>query len=289
MKDRWELLDWGSVESILRSNARYQLLLRFHWEFYSELAFLRARIYDSLKSSLLERGAPFEFSRWQRAVKYKFSLEPLSTKGSRTDPGGRFNIGAIDTARFTVFPGLYIAQEKATALAELLGRDNDGQGQPLSAEELALTKPDSVTAVSVSGKLEAVFDVGKKENLAGFVNLIKDFRLSLGLRKRARTLGLPPPRLVRTSHEMARELLTPNWRAWPMRLDVPAPSQIFGQIIVDCGIEGIVYTSALTKKPCLVVYPQNFANSSSFVELDDPVPSEIVQKRIDSATFKNFL
>jgi hypothetical protein len=59
--------------------------------------------------------------------------------------------------------------------------------------------------------------------------------------------------------------------------------------VSDAGMEGIVYTSVLTRKPCLVIYPQNFANSSSFVELDDALPDTTVQRRIDSTTFKKFV
>lgn len=156
MIDPEEPIESGLIADIRASKARYEQLIQFHWECYSELAFLRNRVYDSLKSSLRERATPFEFSKWQRAVKYRYSLDPLSTKGSLVDPGGRFNIGAIDTARYPVFPALYLASDKGTALAELLGRDKPGS--LLGAEELALTKPDSVTAVSVSGKLESALD-----------------------------------------------------------------------------------------------------------------------------------
>jgi len=37
------------------------------------------------------------------------------------------------------------------------------------------------------------------------------------------------------------------------------------------------------------VYPQNFANSSAFIEIDDPVPAETVKKRIDASSFKDFI
>ena len=150
------LLESGRLEDIPKSRAKLDALLKFHWEYHSELAFQRTKVYDSLKGSLLRTTEAFRFSNWQRAVKYKYSLDPLSTKGSRVDPGGRFNIGAIDTTRFVVFPGLYLARDKGTALAELLGRSDTDQ--PLTPEELALTNPNSVTVVSVSGNLESVFD-----------------------------------------------------------------------------------------------------------------------------------
>jgi hypothetical protein len=54
------------VEDIPKSRVLYQQLLRLHWESYSELAFLRNQVYDSLKSSVREGATPFQFSNWQR-------------------------------------------------------------------------------------------------------------------------------------------------------------------------------------------------------------------------------
>jgi hypothetical protein len=283
------LLESGRLEDIPKSRAKLDALLKFHWEYHSELAFQRSKVYDSLKGSLLRTTEAFRFSSWQRAVKYKYSLDPLNTKGSRVDPGGRFNIGTIDTTRFVVFPGLYLAADKSTALAELLGRSDSNQ--PLTPEELALTKPDSVTVVSVSGNLESVFDVRDAKNLVGFVNLIKDFQLSSALKAKAKELGLPSFKLtlIGAPETLQEELMKKNWRLWPMQFDVPTSSQIFGQIVQDAGIEGILYNSTMTEQPCLVVYPQNFANSPSFVELDGPLPSETVPRRLDRDTFKRFI
>jgi hypothetical protein len=239
-----------------------------------------------LKGSLRERAEPCEFSGWQRAVKYRYSLAPLSTKGSLSDPGGRFNIGAIDPSRFSVFPALYLASDKKTALAELLGRD--GPANSLTPEELALTKATSITVVSVSGRLESVLDIRDAKNLAGFVNLIKDFRLSRGLILKAKNVGLAV-KIVRSAAQLVKELQTFRWREWPMGYDVPSAPQIFGRIVLDAGIEGILYDSVLTHNLCSAIYPQNFQNSSSYIGLDDPCPSETIQKRIDSTTFKDFV
>src|SRR6266852_6330446 len=186
MIKRREVLDSGQISDILQSKVRFEQLVEFHWDYYSELAFQRNQIREQLKSSLREKAQTFEFSKWQRIVRYKYSLAPLSTKGSLTDPGGRFNIGELDRTRYRVFPALYIAADKGTALAEVLGRDEStGSFTP---EELALTKPDSITTVSVSGKLESVIDIRDGNNLAGFVGLIKDFRLSGSLVRKARKL-----------------------------------------------------------------------------------------------------
>jgi len=281
-----EPLDFGLIADIPKTKELFERQAQFHWDYYSELAFLRNQIYDSLKSSLRERTEPFEFSGWQRAVKYRYSLAPLSTKGSLSDPGGRFNIGAISPSRFPVFPGLYLASDKKTALAEILGRD--GPANSLSPEELALTKPTSITIVSVSGRLESVLDIRDSKNLTGFISLIKDFKLSSKLITKARKVGLFPIKTVTSASQLVKELQLSNWREWPMGWDVPSPPQIFGRIVLDAGIEGILYDSVLTHNLCSAIYPQNFQNSSAYIELDDPCPPE-TQKRIDSVTFKNFV
>ncbi len=286
MIKRREVLDSGQISDILQSKVRFEQLVEFHWDYYSELAFQRNQIREQLKSSLREKAQTFEFSKWQRIVRYKYSLAPLSTRGSLTDPGGRFNIGELDRTRYRVFPALYIAADKGTALAEVLGRDEStGSFTP---EELALTKPDSITTVSVSGKLESVIDIRDGNNLAGFVGLIKDFRLSGSLVRKARKLGFPV-RLIRTVKELGIILGKRAWRDWPMVFDVPAPSQIFGGLVMDAGTEGILYNSAITQRLCLAIFPQNFLNSSSFVELDDAAPTAEVQRRIDSSNFVNVI
>ena len=123
MSRGWEELESGRISDLIRSKAYFERLVEFHWEYYSELEFQRNQIREQLKSSLRDTAQPFEFTKWQRIVRYKYSLTPLSTKGSLVDPGGRFNIGDIDCARYPVFPALYIASDKGTALAEVLGRE----------------------------------------------------------------------------------------------------------------------------------------------------------------------
>ena len=156
-----------TIRDIAISKARFEELVEFHWRYYYELEIQRSKIRDQLHASVRERAEAFEFPKWQRAVKYKYSLDPLSTKGSLVDPGGRFNVGEIDPARYRVFPALYLAETKGTALAEVLGRERRPAG--LTPEELALTKSDSIAVLSVSGKLESVLDVRDRDNLQGFV------------------------------------------------------------------------------------------------------------------------
>jgi len=121
MTNEW-FLESGTVAGLVGSKVRYEELAEFHWRYYYELEIQRSKIRGQLYASLTERAEPVEFQKWQRTVKYKYSLDPLGMKGSLVDPGGRFNIGEIDPARYRVFPALYLAEQKGTALAEVLGR-----------------------------------------------------------------------------------------------------------------------------------------------------------------------
>ena len=286
MKRRWEILDSGQVSDITRSKKYFEQLVSFHWRYYSELAYQRKQIREELNSVLREVAGPFEFTRWQRVVKFKYSLDPLSTKGSLVDPGGRFNVGAIDPNRYPMFPALYLAVDKGTALAEVLGRSVTQSS--LSPEDIALTKPDSISVLSVSGKLEAVLDIQSGRNLQRFVALIKDFKLSRTLRSEAQALGFPLD-IVSNIDVLQKVLGHPNWRDWPMLYDVPAAGQIFASIAVNAGIEAILYGSVITGRECLAIFPQNFLNSSSFIKLDDPTPSDNVPRQMDSTNFKQFI
>jgi len=111
------LLDQFSLGDIRKWSRLRDELAGMHWEFFSNLAFQRSKIENQLKSALGTAAVrDYRFKGWQRLVTYQYSDDPLSVEGSLVDPGGRFNIGDIDQARFPVFPALYIAEDKDTAL-----------------------------------------------------------------------------------------------------------------------------------------------------------------------------
>ena len=120
------LLDRFSVDDIKNWAVFKDQILKFHWDYYSSLAYQRSKIADEIKKSLL--GATqknFTFSNWQRAIKYKHTLAPLSVAGNLKDPaGGRFNIGDINPSQFTPFPALYVSSDKDTAYQELLNQEH---------------------------------------------------------------------------------------------------------------------------------------------------------------------
>jgi hypothetical protein len=57
-------------------------------------------------------------------------------------------------------------------------------------------------------------------------------------------------------------------------------------MISNAGIQGIVYASSKNGKKCLAVFPQNFVETDSFVELVGALPDGVKIKRLDGkATF----
>ena len=285
------ILDQFSTLDIRRWTAIRDAYLKYHWDYYISLVYQRSKITDELKNALLEASQKtYGFSKWQRVVKFKYSLDPLSVRGSLVDPGGRFNIGEIDPSQFLPFPALYIAADRNTALQELLSQ-NITSGKENEALSSALANPASITCVSLSGQLDSIINLNEPEKLQPFVDLLKNFSVSEELKKAFRSIKLPEPDLIKTVTKLMDALLIPNWREWPMQFDVPVASQIFGQIAVDAGIEGILYPSKfLGGGECLAIFPQNFDESStSFVQLDDEAPQDAKICRWDAKTWKERL
>lgn len=280
------LLEQGNLQDIQSAKKLTADFLKYSWDYYSELALQRSQIQQKITEVLTQACiSNYKFAKWQRAVKWKYSLHPLSTVGSLTYIGGRFNTGSSVNSEVPTFPALYLACDKDTAMQETLGQI-EVKNCKLSARELALTNPQSEAIVSVSGELEKIFDLRSADNLNSFVELIKGFKLSAGLKASAKSLGLPPPEQITKPKLLLESLLTNEWRKEPSIGDVPANPQIFGHLIYQAGIEGILYPSNLTGRNCLAIFPRNFPASSSHIVLDDESPHEKVPKRIDSTNWR---
>ncbi len=279
------LLESGSLQDMRDAKRRTDDLLAYHWAFFSELEFQRNQVMDELKAALMRATTQqYKFEKWQRAVKWKYGLHPLSTVGSTKYVGQRFNFGSDINFSTTAFPALYLAEDKDTALQETLGQVDEGKSK-LSSKELALMNPQSEVIVSVSGQLEAILDLRNKKVLKEFVKIISKFKISDNLKQLAVKVEEPIPELVKDEASLLHTLLEPDWRAYPTRFDVPANSQIFGHILESAGIEGVLYPSKLNGKLCLAIFTRNFADSDSFVSFDDDPPSDHIPRKFDSENY----
>ena len=174
---------------------------------------------------------------------------------------------------------MYLAQDKDTALQEHLGQEPVPVGSSLTAREIALTNPMSETIVSVSGKLDKVFDLTVTDNLNLFVELIKNFKIS-------KELQITSPGIVKTADKLHKTLLHHDWRQLPSNYDVPSNSQIFGHLVYSSRIEGILYPSKFTGKSCLIVFPRNFVRTDSYIMLDDETPHPKIPNRVDGFNWR---
>jgi hypothetical protein len=278
-----------TLDSIRKGREFGNELRRYAAQFHAELASQRAEIEPQLLNSLASSAQFFVFQRWQRRVTLPFSDRPLSARGSVLHGiGGRFNVGGIDPGRFPPFPALYIASDQPTALEESLG--DVPKASELDLFELALQRRDAFTMFSLSGKVNAL-DTTSPKALIPFVECIKSFKISPDLARWAKKLGnVAMPRAVRSVADLLKALQQPAWRRGAYIENLPSQSQIFGGLVEKSGIEAIRYHSVKSRRPCLAVFPRNFAYSKSYVQLDEipPRSSELIS-RLDSATWQQLV
>ncbi len=278
-----QLIDTFTSQGIMRGKAYAKELHKYHLNFYDCLASQRAAVIDRIKESLTgaARG-PHRIRNWQRVITYAYSNNPLSVKGSVLSIGGRFNIGDINPAKFSEFAALYAAKDKPTALMEALSQ-SIALGKESEALDHALLTPQSVSNISLKGELSSIIDLNKPRLLKGFVDIIKEMKIPQALVKTAMKLGQPTPTAIDSITVLINTLLDEGWRHWPMQYCVPYPSQIFGELVSNCGIDAIIYPSKFSSVPCASIYFQNFTDQSgSYLELSDKAPDEVAVLRMDA-------
>jgi RES domain-containing protein len=281
-------LDRFTTTSLHQWTTAANRLQALHRALYFGLEPLRqqdsARLIDAMRSGTRNN---FSINDWSRVVDYRYTLEPLSVAGSVKNDGGRFNIGAgLSPGSFTPFSALYLADDYPTALLERFGPTTVSKQAGLTAEDLALRKPASFTQVRVRGLLDNVLDVGDLAVLRPIADIIKEFRLPKSVMPTARKLGFrQAPWLIRSAIMLQRQLLHTNWRMLPMQFELPSNSQIFGRLVSAAGVHGILYPSTKdSAHQCLALFPQNWADSGSFVEVADAVPEGARNIRIDGTS-----
>ena len=144
-----------------------ELSEEYHIKLFYHLESLRNIHFKELEQALLSSDfLKIEENNWFRYVDYKYSNEPLSSKGSIIE-GKRFNIGDdIKNRGFRSFPALYIADSEETARQEKFGVPKVANG--LEPHELALRSPASFSAVRVKVSVNNVFDLTTAKSMVKF-------------------------------------------------------------------------------------------------------------------------
>jgi hypothetical protein len=281
------VLEEFSQASLSQWRAAGKNLERFGQAMFFDLERHRAEHSDELMEAIRSSTkGPLEFTSWARLVDYQYSNRPLSTEGSIKGDGGRFNIGrTLNPATYTPFPALYVAEDFPTAYRERFGIDREGSERGLSASELTLRKDHSFSYVALNVRVETVLDVGDLDALQTTVDVLRRFKMPKTVGALARALRIRLPGLVRSPAGLQKQLLNPHWRVEPVQYSLPSNSQIFGRLCAAAGVHAISYPSVRDGDTrCLALFPQNWAKSSSFVELPGPVPREVSVTRIDGGS-----
>lgn len=156
----------------------------------------------------------------------------------------------------------------------------------LSSDDLALTNTSSTIDLLVDGYIESVIDLSDENILHDFYDIVKEIKLTPKLKKKANRLNIPVMYHVSKYSDLKGNILIDKWRNTPALMDIPANSQIFGQLAHESGIEAILYPSRMSEiKKCLAIYPRNLLNSNSYVRIkDDNLPMLIEYTQLDSNT-----
>lgn len=265
------LLEHISAADLHASHLRGSEVRKLHTFQFGELESQRmahrAEIDDALRGI---NGISLNVDGWCRAIKIRYAMSPLSCAGSmRTS--GRFNFGGDvdDGVRFAPFPALYIAKDRPTAMCELLQHKQEAH-DALSPEAFGLLPDASLGWLALKGQVHNIFDLTQPGNLKPFLKITRSFTLSSGYRRFERSLGFNRTAIVQTPAILMASIMDPKWRTFPMHLDLPANSQIFGQLVAAAGFDGLLYESARAGGQALVIYPRNLMASETRIAVVDP-------------------
>ena len=276
------LLDEFSHQDLSVWKRKSALLNQYRVKQFYELESLREIHREELTDALRSHDSvSIEVTGWTRIVDYRYSLEPLSAKGS-LENGGRFNIGGdLESDIFAPFPALYLASNYDTAYAECFGPPVPGSA--LKPHELALRKSSSFTSVALTGVIHGLFDLRSASMLTPFSRVIGNFSMNKELQQLARKLDMKGPLLIHTGRDLYKSLLG-NWRDMPMQYGLPSNSQVFARFLKQAGFEGVVYPSTKGEGDCIALFLDQLDASDTYVELADRPPPEVAFTHLDADT-----
>lgn len=247
----------------------------------------RRRLRGELTASIQE-NKPIEFAiqNWTRVVSFEYSLEPLSCIGSIKSYGGRFNVGfELDAGTLKPWPALYLAENFETAFREKRQLASDSSIDGLTPSELALMPGENLTAISVQGGLNRVFDMRNPKSLDSITKVLRKIKMpdrAKTLQKRLK-ISAKDLFMIKTPNQLHTAITKANWRTLPIQFGLPSQSQIFSELIAAAGYEAILYPSSKSPGNCLAIFP-NLLADQSYIEIAGEIPDAVQHPRLDITT-----
>ena len=274
-----DLSTWKKIDARL---TEFQIRIFYHFEA------LRATKRQELLDAL-QHVAPVDqnINGWARVVTYQYSLMPLSSRGSITGIGGRFNYGQdLDVTTLPLFNALYIASDVDTAYCEYFGKQ---RVNGLSGFELSLQDEDSFSTFMLEGQVVNLFDLTNTKNLNPFIDIAKNFVLESELKAMATELHIELPCQNCTASELKDYFMSSNWRYLPVQFGIPFYSQVFGELLKTAGFDGVLYPSDKGDGQCIAIFVENLENSDTHIHIKGNPPADTVNTILDSSTWKDLI
>jgi len=225
---------------------------------------------DILIEKLNNSFVSYSNKNWVRIVSWKYSNDPLSIKGSCLNvPGGRFNYGDI-ASEHDPFGALYIAEDFDTAHKEKYGALKSRR-KGLTEDELTLAKGTASVSLPINFSVSRVIDLTNPQLLVSFFKEVKKIELPKDIISKAKADNIELSYKARNLKTYLALLLDVNWRRIPMAYNIPGWPQVFGKLAILSGARAILYPSTKDGKNCLAIFPENFENSDSVLEIDRKV------------------
>lgn len=277
-------LDRFSNASIDQWNAISRDLDELEANLYFALEPERRRLRSQLLGALqLQQAKPLLMQGWVRIVDYQYTNMPLSSAGSLTGFGGRFNAGMdLDPGTLKPWPALYLAEDYETAYREKFQLKSSQTVDGLKPEELALQNGRSHSTVLLQGRIDRAFDMKVPRNLDAVAHVLRKIKMperAKGLKKKLR-LKPTDISMIQSGQSLYNAVLMHNWRVQPAQFGLPARSHVLAELVRAAGFEAILYKSTMGPGRCLAVFPDQLSGQA-YIELVDKAPPEVKHTRLD--------
>jgi RES domain-containing protein len=277
-------LDRFSSASIDRWTALSQDLDELEANLYFALEPERRRLRSELITALQQQtSTPIVCQGWVRVVDYQYSNQPLSSAGSLTGYGGRFNAGMdLDPGTLSPWPALYLAEDYETAYREKFQLKSSQLIDGLKPEELALTQGRSHSTVLLQGQIDQVFDMTAPRHLDGVAKVLKKIKMPGRAKYLKKKLGMKQTDLmmIQSGQVLFNAVLRHNWKVLPAQFGLPAHSHVLAELVRAAGFEAILYKSTMGPGKCLAVFPDKLSGTAH-IALEDKAPPEVRHRRLD--------